>query len=165
MIMFKMTKIFSVIFLSFTIFTFSQTDHSLKIKHSTEQLKWGKAEIRYEKPNEFRHRDYSFESESVSGFVAKSTANAYWYFVSDLDGDNCPYSPSCSAFFVQASKETNIVQGTLMFFDRFTRDYNIYKRHEHYPRVKNGHYYDPVSLYTLDEEKINYIPPSTTVAR
>jgi hypothetical protein len=32
--------------------------------------------------------------------------------------------------------------------------HNIYKRYEHYPRVKDGHYYDPVTFYTLNENKI-----------
>jgi putative component of membrane protein insertase Oxa1/YidC/SpoIIIJ protein YidD len=163
--MFVLSKIFSVSFLLFTISAFSQSNNTGQSESSTDRLKWGKAEIRYEEPNEFRHRNYSFVSESVSGFIAKATANTYWYFISDLDGDNCPYRPSCSAFFVEASKETNIIQGTLMFFDRFTRDFNVYKRYKHYPRVKDGHYYDPVSLYTLNEEKIDYIPPSVTVTK
>jgi len=160
-----LVKIFFISVLLFTGTVFSQTENSNKLDENAGWVKWGKADDRYEKPNKFRHREYSFDSESVSGFVAKATANAYWYFFSDLDGDNCPFRPSCSAFFVQASKETNIVQGTLMFFDRFTRDINVYKRYEHYPRVKDGHYYDPVSLYTLDENKINYIPPSNTVTK
>ena len=131
----------------------------------TDWIKWGKADIKYEKPDNIRHRDYSFKSENVSGLIVKSAANAYWYFFSELDGDNCPFRPSCSAFFVKASKETNIVQGTLMFFDRFTRDFNLYKRHEHYPRVKDGHYYDPVAMYKLDNNEINYIPPGVVVNR
>ncbi|GBD88406.1 hypothetical protein BMS3Abin03_02342 [bacterium BMS3Abin03] len=129
----------------------------------TDWVKWGKADIKYEKPDNFRHRDYSFESENVSGLVVKSAANAYWYFFSELDGDNCPFRPSCSAFFVEASKETNIVQGALMFFDRFTRDFNLYKRYKRYPRVKDGHYYDPVAMYKLDKNEINYIPPGVVV--
>ena len=160
-----MVKIFFISIVLFTVSVFAQSDHSRKGGDNTGWVKWGKADYRYVKPNKFRHREYSFDSESISGFIAKFTAIAYWYFISDLDGDNCPYRPTCSAFFVQASKETNIVQGTLMFFDRFTRDFNIYKRHEHYPRVNDGHYYDPVSLYTLDEEHIDYIPPSVTVAK
>ncbi len=158
-----MIRILSISVLLFTVSVFAQSGRSQKVDDNTGWVKWGKADYRYEKPNELRHREYSFDTESVSGFIAKSTASAYGYFISDLDGDNCPYRPSCSAFFVEASKETNIAQGTLMFFDRFTRDFNIYKRHEHYPRVKDGHYYDPVSLYTLDEELIDYIPPSVTV--
>ena len=158
-----MIKIFSISVLLFTVSIFAQSDQSERVGDNAGWFKWGKADYRYEKPNNFRHREYSFDTESISGFIAKSAANVYGYSISDLDGDNCPYRPSCSAFFVQASKETNIAQGTLMFFDRFTRDFNIYKRYEHYPRVEDGHYYDPVSLYTLDEEQINYIPHSVTV--
>jgi putative component of membrane protein insertase Oxa1/YidC/SpoIIIJ protein YidD len=130
----------------------------------TDWVKWEKAEYDFRKPSDFRHRDYSYDNDSTaSQYVVKTGANAYWYFVSDLDGDNCPFRPSCSAFFVESSKQTNIFQGTLMFFDRFTRDLNIYKRHEHYPRVRDGYFYDPVSLYTLSERKINYIPPSAII--
>jgi len=157
-------NIFFISVLLFTVSVFAQSDRTKIVDDDAGWVKWGKADYRYAKPNEFRHREYSFDTESVSGFIAKSTANAYGYFISDLDGDNCPFRPTCSAFFVQASKETNIFQGTLMFFDRFTRDFNIFKRYEHYPRVKDGHYYDPVLLYTLDEEQIKYIPPSVTVA-
>jgi putative component of membrane protein insertase Oxa1/YidC/SpoIIIJ protein YidD len=148
-------KIFFISILIFTVSTLSQSDW----------VRWEKVEYNYEKQNNFRHRDYSFNTESASGFIAKSAVNTYWYFFSELDGDNCPYRPSCSAFFVQSAKETNIFQGTLMFFDRFTRDYNIYKRDERYPKVKDGHFYDPVSLYTLDEDKIEYIPPSVLIEK
>ena len=137
----------------------------MPVKEDNDWGKWGKAEFRYSKQNEYRHRDYSFESESVSDFIAKTFANTYWYFISDLDGDNCPFRPSCSAFFVEAAKETNFAQGVLMFFDRFTRDLNFYRRYEHYPHVTDGHYYDPVTLYTLNPENIKYIPLSSTVAR
>ena len=126
----------------------------------TENLKWQKADLSYEKLDNFIPRDYSFESDNAGEFITKSFANTYWFFISDVDGDNCPFRPTCSEFFVESVKETNIFQGTLMFFDRFTRDSNIYKRSQHYPRVKDGHYYDPVTLYTLNEERIDYISPS-----
>lgn len=63
-------KIFFFLILIFTVSGLSQTDW----------VKWEKADFSYERPNTFRHRDYSFETESVSGFVAKSAANTYWYF-------------------------------------------------------------------------------------
>lgn len=138
---------------------FSNADQNEDLNY----LKWGKAEISYQKTNNFRHRDYSFESENAAEFAARSFANAYWFFISDLDGDNCPFRPSCSSFFVESAKETNVLQAALMFFDRFTRDMNIYKGHTHYPRVQNGYYYDPVTLYTLVEDSINYIPASVIV--
>jgi len=150
----KKIIIFFISFFMYPLLSFPQTDW----------IKWEKADFDYRKPNNYRHRDYSLDNDSsVSRYVVKATANIYWYFISDLDGDNCPFRPSCSAFFVESSKQTNIFQGTLMFFDRFTRDINIYKRHEHYPRVTDGYYYDPVSLYTLDENKIYYIPPSAII--
>ena len=148
-----MIKIF---FLAISLFTFAASAQ-------TDWVKWRKAEVNYEKPNRFRHRNYSFHETSIPQIAAKSLANAYWFFISDVDGDNCPFQPTCSSFLLQSVKETNLFQGTLMFFDRFTRDYNFIKRYERYPRVKNGHYYDPVTLYTLDKNKIEYIPPSTVV--
>ena len=126
-------------------------------------VKWEKAGHSYEIPNEYRHRDYSFEADDIGEALVKSIGNAYWFFISDLDGDNCPFRPSCSSFLIQSAKETNLLQGTLMFFDRFTRDMNIYKGHDHYPHVKQGYYYDPIALYTLDEDNIEYISPSVIV--
>lgn len=148
-----MRKIFFIIsFLSFlSVFAFPQ-------------VKWGKANYRYEKPNHFRHRNFTFDTGSFSSAVTKTAANAYWFFISDLDGDNCPFYPTCSSFFVKASKETNIVQGTLMFFDRFTRDFNLYKRHEHYPVVKNNHFYDPVELYKLDKRELETTLPKARIS-
>jgi putative component of membrane protein insertase Oxa1/YidC/SpoIIIJ protein YidD len=89
--------------------------------------------------------------------------NTYWIFISDLDGDNCPFHPSCSSFFLESIEETNLIQGTLMFFDRFTRDSNPVNREEHYPVYKNYRFYDPPKLYTLSKEKIQIIPPHTVV--
>jgi len=129
----------------------------------TDFVKWEKADFHYEQPVEQTRRDYTFEAGSAGEFFIKSIANAYWFFISDVDGDNCPFRPSCSTFFVESVAETNIPQGTLMFFDRFTRDMNVVKKHRHYPRVVSGYYYDPPGLYTLNENQIEYIPPSVIV--
>lgn len=129
-----------------------------------DNLKWKKADLSYEKPNNFRQRDYSFEFDDAGDFAKKSIAHTYWFFISDVDGDNCPFRPSCSSFLMQSVEETNIVQGMLMFFDRFTRDMNLYKGHNHYPRVKSGYYYDPPALYTLNKLNVNYYyTPATEV--
>jgi len=80
-----------------------------------------------------------------------------------VDGENCPFNPSCSGFLIEAIKETNLPQGTLMFFDRFTRDLNIFGRMNHYPRYGALHLYDPVDLYTLNEDKIQYLPPTILI--
>jgi putative component of membrane protein insertase Oxa1/YidC/SpoIIIJ protein YidD len=123
-----------------------------------EELKWKKADSSYEKKINLRHRDYSFEFNNFGDFVSKTIAYSYWYFISDVDGDNCPFRPSCSEFLMRSVQETNIAQGMLMFFDRFTRDLNIYKGHDHYPRLKSGYFFDPPVNYTLNQEKIEYLP-------
>ncbi len=81
--------------------------------------------------------------------------NIYGFLISDLDGDNCPFYPSCSHFFVRAVRQTNLLQGSLMFADRFTRDSNIFKDLSQYPVRVHGRLYDPVFLYTLDSTQID----------
>jgi putative component of membrane protein insertase Oxa1/YidC/SpoIIIJ protein YidD len=141
------------IFLLLTTSTFCQI----------ENLKWQKADPSYLKPAKQANRDYSFEADNAGEFIAKSMANAYWFFISDVDGDNCPFRPTCSAFLLRSIKETNIFQSSLMFFDRFTRDMNIAKGHDHYPRVSAGYYYDPAQNYTLNQGRIKYLPPAFIV--
>jgi len=128
-----------------------------------DNLKWQKAGLSYEKPDNFIPRNYSFESNNASEFITNSLANAYWFFISDVDGDNCPFRPSCSVFFLEAAKETNIFQASLMFFDRFTRDMNFVKGMNHYPHVRSGYLYDPPQNYTLNQGRINYLPPAFIV--
>jgi len=124
-----------------------------------EKLKWQKADILYEKQNHYNKRNYSFESDNAGEFVTKSLANAYWFFISDVDGDNCPFHPTCSAFLIQSIKETNIFQASLIFLDRFTRDMNLVKSQNQYPRVRTGYFYDPPGNYMLVKERIIYLPP------
>ncbi len=126
----------------------------------TDWVKWGKKDVPYVIHNENNQRDYSINSDNPVNFLTKSLVNVYWYFVSDVDGDNCSFNPTCSSFFIQSVKKTNIFQGTLMFFDRFTRDMNIFNKKSLYPILPDGHFYDPPSLYTLNNNKIKYLPPT-----
>ena len=112
--------------------------------------------------SQFRQRNYSFDAETPGEFIKKSFVNAYWFFISDVDGDNCAFEPSCSAFFSDAIDETNIFQATVMFSDRLTRDLNPGKSNN-YPREKSGHYFDPPDNYTLEQGKIHYLPPTYVV--
>jgi putative component of membrane protein insertase Oxa1/YidC/SpoIIIJ protein YidD len=128
-----------------------------------DNLKWQKADLSYQKPDKFIPRNYSFESDDPVEFVTKSLTNAYWFFISDVDGDNCLFRPSCSVFFLESIKETNFFQASLMFFDRFTRDMNLTKGPYHYPRVRSGYLYDPPQNYTLNYGRINYLPPAFLV--
>ena len=126
----------------------------------TDWVKWEKKDVPYVIQKDNNQRDYSINSDNPVNFLTKSLVDAYWYFVSDVDGDNCSFNPTCSSFFIQSVKETNIIQGTLMFFDRFTRDMNIFNKKSLYPILPDGHFYDPPSLYTLNKNKIKYLPPT-----
>jgi putative component of membrane protein insertase Oxa1/YidC/SpoIIIJ protein YidD len=130
----------------------------LSIYAQTDWVKWGKTDYSYEIKNENHQRQYSITGNNVGEAALKTLAIGYWFFISDVDGDNCPFSPTCSSFFLQSVKETNIIQGTLMFADRFTRDMDFIDRFSHYPISKNMHFYDPPSLYSLNSSKIKYIP-------
>ncbi|MDR3608995.1 MAG: membrane protein insertion efficiency factor YidD [Ignavibacteriaceae bacterium] len=147
-----MIKLFVLICLGMQVL-FAQTDWE----------KWGKADIPYTINSGTVSRNYSIGSDNPGQIILKSLVIGYWVIISDVDGDNCPFSPTCSSFFLQSVKETNIVQGTLMFADRFTRDMNTFGRLSHYPISRNRHLYDPPTLYTLDKDKIKYIPAGVIV--
>lgn len=98
------------------------------------------------------------QDSSVSISILKSLKSVYSFFISDLDGENCPFSPSCSNFFIDAVKETNLISGTLMFADRFIRDMNIFKGNGHYALHKSGKYFDPAYNYTLNLQSIKFNP-------
>ncbi|MDH7605656.1 MAG: membrane protein insertion efficiency factor YidD [Melioribacter sp.] len=130
------------------------------LKAQTDWIKWEKYEVNYSIKLEKDDTDANSDSKSN---VIVHLKNFYSLLISDYDGDNCPFSPSCSEFFVQAVKETNLIKGTLMFVDRFTRDINFFKGTLHYPRYKNSKFYDPVNNYTLVTQKIIYNSPTSFV--
>ncbi len=136
---------------------------NLSILSQTDWVRWAKSDPSYKIPHESIEREYDLSIDSPSDIVIKPLINAYWFLISDVDGANCPFHPTCSSFLVASIKETNIFQGTLMFFDRFTRDTNIIGRSEHYPLFGKYHFYDPIDLYTLKVERIEIIPAGTQV--
>lgn len=115
--------------------------------------RWEAREISYE-VDQIPDKTYEFDHSGFTMFMISGLKNAYYFFISDLDGDNCPFTPSCSAFFVEAVRETNPFKGALMFADRFTRDLNLFKSTSHYHIHPSGRFYDPVSNYTLIESNI-----------
>lgn len=151
-------KIFTPLFFSFLVVvsSFAQTDWQRWEKSDPDYLK---------KDNSLSRRDYSYSDNSLSYILSKTFVNAYWFLISDLDGDNCPFYPSCSSFLIQSIEETNLFQGIVMFFDRFTRDSNPVGRENHYPIYKNYRFYDPPGLYTLNKDQINFIPAGRVVDR
>ncbi len=133
----------------------------LNIYSQTDCVRWEKSDPSYQLKDKYLERDYDLSIESASDIIVKPVINAYWFLISDVDGANCPFNPSCSSFLAQSIKETNPVQGLLMFFDRFTRDTNVFERTAHYPRFGTNHFYDPITLYTLDEKKVKFVPAYT----
>jgi len=129
----------------------------------TDWIRWEKSDPSYQIQDTYENTRYDLSIETTSDIILKPIINSYWFFISDVDGANCPFYPSCSRFFLQSVKETNIAQGALMFFDRFTRDTNFLNRQFHYPYYDGQHFYDPVALYTLDTKNIKYIPPNISV--
>ncbi len=109
----------------------------------SEMEKWEKSEHSYEiKPDKHSHQQESSGSSITSSFVS-----VYKFFISDLDGDNCAFNPSCSSFFSEAVYEVGFISGVLLFADRLTRDFNPAGRDENYQYKINGKYSDPVSRY------------------
>lgn len=129
-------------------------------KAQTDWVKWDKKEVPY---SIILEKSYDVKKNISSSNLIDYLKNFYSFLISDYDGDNCPFHPTCSEFFVQAVNETNFIKGTLMFVDRFTRDINFFKGTLHYPRYANGKFYDPVYNYTLIPQKIVYIPPTSFV--
>lgn len=142
--------------LFFLIFTFA-------LYAQSDLQKWGKADVSYQMKPVNTERSYGIEKGSVTDMFVSGLTHAYWIFISDVDGDNCAFSPSCSSFFIESVKETNIFQGTLMFADRLTRDSNFINRQFRYPFAENGRLYDVPTNYKLDAAEIKYYPPFVSV--
>ncbi len=150
----------SIIILIFSFVIFQFVSYA-----QTDWQKWGKKNISYQIQDNLLKRDFNFDSGNPVNLTLKSLADAYWFLISDVDGDNCAFRPTCSSFFLESVKETNIVQGTLMFFDRFTRDMDIFTRSGFYPGTPDNHLYDPPENYRLQPGLIKYIPPSVVVSK
>jgi putative component of membrane protein insertase Oxa1/YidC/SpoIIIJ protein YidD len=123
------------------------------INAQTDWVRWEAKQISFELPTHQNH-DYNIDKPGFGMTILSVLRNAYYFFISDLDGDNCPFTPSCSAFFIQSVNETSIFKGTLMFADRFTRDLNFFKKANHYPLLASKKYFDPAYNYTLHSAKI-----------
>jgi len=136
---------------------------SISVSGQVDWERWDAKEISYEIP-QISGKSYEFDKSDFSMFLISGLKNTYYFLFSDLDGDNCPFTPSCSTFLVQSVKETNLLQGALMFADRFTRDLNMFKSIEHYHIHSSGRFYDPVTNYTLKPgEKL--LEPKTNISR
>jgi len=129
-------------------FVFLSLAFSFSLFGQTDWLRWQKAEIKYSEKIDTAERNYSINGSNPFEFLLKASAVTYWFFISDVDGDNCPFDPSCSSFFLESVKASNLVEGTLMFADRFTRDFNVFNR-SNYRVTKNRRLADPPEKYLL----------------
>lgn len=125
------------------------------ISAQTDWVRWGKADVDYEISSQHQ-RSHSIDNSSTGAAILSGLQISYAVLISDVDGDNCPFYPTCSSFFVRSIKETNVLQGTLMFADRFTRDSNLFKWRGHYPVYSSGKLYDPTYNYYLDQDKVRF---------
>lgn len=126
-----------------------------------ETYKW-KAEQQDYQLKQLPKKEYKIKTSGFSTLLVSTAQVAYYRLFSDYDGDNCPFYPSCSSFFVQAVDKTNIIKGSLMFADRFTRDLNFFKSFNSYPIYKTGKFYDPVYRYAFHSvDKIVELEKST----
>jgi putative component of membrane protein insertase Oxa1/YidC/SpoIIIJ protein YidD len=115
------------------------------ISAQTELKKWESMKISYELKANKDEPQYS--SNGIFTKMLSGAKTVYKFFISDLDGDNCPFHPSCSEFYVESVSKTGLFKGTFMFIDRFTRDLNFFKSREQYKVIKNNKFYDPVEYY------------------
>ncbi|MCF8243145.1 MAG: membrane protein insertion efficiency factor YidD [Melioribacteraceae bacterium] len=126
---------------------------TVNISGQTDWVEWKAQESNYELER-IPDRTYSIDRSNLGSTILSGIQNGYYFLISDLDGDNCPFYPSCSHFFVESVKETNFLQGTLMFADRFTRDLNFVKNKTRYSLHSSNRFYDPVNNYMLNTTKI-----------
>jgi putative component of membrane protein insertase Oxa1/YidC/SpoIIIJ protein YidD len=119
--------------------------------------KWEAKQVSYQIKNGSK-QDIRKNISGLSTKIINTAKTVYRVMFSDLDGDNCPFYPSCSQFYVDAVNETNILKGTLMFVDRFTRDINFFKGFNSYPRYSNNKFYDPAVNYTLIQKNVIFKP-------
>lgn len=127
---------------------------SIHIYAQNDWVKWEKKNYDFQ----IHEDDFGAIDTSSNGSILSYAKKSYSFLISDLDGDNCPFYPTCSSFFVESVNRTNIFKGTLMFADRFTRDSNLFKSREHYPHYISGRLFDPVNNYLLNDSSIVYYP-------
>lgn len=117
--------------------------------------RWKKRTPDYQK-RIFSVEEQSSATDNIFSLILGNAQKVYKVLISDVDGENCPFYPSCSKFYVQSVRQTNILKGTLMFFDRFTRDMNIFRNRNNYDEIANGKLFDPVTNYMLKPDKIKF---------
>jgi len=111
-----------------------------------ENRRWEKVPIQYSIPIAEEKPKFDLKFKTTEDYVLKPVLNLYRIIISDADGANCPFDPSCSHFFLDAVNKTNFFEGLLLFSDRFQRDANVFNRRD-YSLTRNRRLSDPVERY------------------
>ncbi|MBU2586238.1 MAG: membrane protein insertion efficiency factor YidD [Bacteroidetes bacterium] len=111
-----------------------------------EDRRWEKVPVQYSISIADEKPKFDLKFKTAEDYVLKPALNLYRIFISDADGANCPFDPSCSHFFLDAVNKTNFLEGLLLFSDRFQRDANLFNRTE-YSLSQNRRLSDPVERY------------------
>jgi len=123
---------------------------SIQILAQVDLYKWKTAENEYIlKPDILIIDD--IESKNIDS-NKNIFISFYKIFISNIDGDNCPFHPSCSSFFSEAVEQVGIIEGTLLFSDRLTRDTNLFKDIKKYGKYHNHKLADPLKKYISHQE-------------
>lgn len=133
----RKTILLIVLSLSLTQLSFAQ---------QKENQRWEKIPIRYSIPIEDFEHNLDLKFNKPSDYVLKPLLKLYRITISDADGANCPFDPSCSHFFLEAVDKTNFLEGLLLFSDRFQRDANVFNRTD-YSLSQKRRLSDPVERY------------------
>jgi len=122
----------------------------LQLSAQTDWVRWNKSENYFIKNEQIEFHYHNFSDSIVSLNTNKLNIAAllvkfYKRTISDFDGDNCRFHPSCSEFFAQTNKITNPLISVFLFFDRLTRDTNIFSEGRY--KIINNKFYDPPEDY------------------
>ncbi|MBK6681834.1 MAG: membrane protein insertion efficiency factor YidD [Ignavibacteriales bacterium] len=107
---------------------------------------WEPKPIDYTEEIQAKSKYYKIEGD-IPEAAFKLLVNGYRLFISEPDGENCPFNPSCSRFFVEALGQTNIIEAFLLTSDRLIRDTSFGNKFKHYHIDKYGYLVDPPSRY------------------
>lgn len=107
-----------------------------------EPLFWNKTDIHYIQEVV---SDTVFSEHPEKKLFVHLSLNLYKELISKYDGENCPFIPSCSEFFLEAYERTNIINSILLLSDRFQREINIFKKNNY--QICNNKFIDRVEEY------------------
>jgi len=107
---------------------------------------WKAVDVDYAEEMPVKKKYYEIKGD-VPEIVFKVLVNGYRLFISDPDGENCPFSPSCSRFFVEALGKTNLIEAVLLTSDRLIRDTSFDNKYKHYHIDRFGYLIDPPLRY------------------